>query len=50
MAQKALLRRISFYADLDEADQQVIMDIEGREQTFDKIAKSLMPARKWIAC
>ncbi|VWX59843.1 Crp/Fnr family transcriptional regulator [Sphingorhabdus sp. 109] len=36
MAQKALLRRISFYADLDEMDQQVIMNIEGREQRFDK--------------
>jgi CRP-like cAMP-binding protein len=36
VAQKALLRRISFYADLDEMDQQVIMNIEGREQRFDK--------------
>jgi len=36
VAQKALLRRISFYADLDATDQQVIMDIQGREQHFDK--------------
>ena len=36
MAQKALLRRISFYADLDEIDQQVIMQIDGREQHFEK--------------
>ncbi|WP_373491018.1 Crp/Fnr family transcriptional regulator [Parasphingorhabdus sp.] len=36
MARTALLRRISFYADLDETDQQVIMQIEGREQHFEK--------------
>lgn len=36
MAQKTLLRRISFYADLDELDQQVVMQIEGREQHFEK--------------
>ena len=36
MAQKALLRRISFYADLDEIDQQVIMQIDGRERHYDK--------------
>ncbi|WP_417593506.1 Crp/Fnr family transcriptional regulator [Parasphingorhabdus sp.] len=36
MAQKALLRRISFYADLDSDDQQVIMQIAGREQHFEK--------------
>lgn len=36
MARKALLRRISFYADLDDADQQVIMEINGRDQHFEK--------------
>lgn len=36
MAQKALLRRISFYADLDDDDQRVIMDLKGREQRFEK--------------
>ncbi|NCN84093.1 MAG: Crp/Fnr family transcriptional regulator [Sphingomonadales bacterium] len=36
MARQALLRRISFYADLDEADQQVIMQIKGREQSYEK--------------
>ncbi len=36
MAQKALLRRISFYADLDTTDQQVIMELDGREQHFTK--------------
>ena len=36
MARKALLRRISFYADLDETDHDVIMQIEGREQHFEK--------------
>jgi len=36
VAQKALLRRISFYADLDEIDQQVIMQIDGRERHYDK--------------
>lgn len=36
MARTALLRRISFYADLDELDQQVIMQLDGREQHFEK--------------
>ena len=36
MAGKALLRRISFYADLDDNDQQVIMQIDGREQHYEK--------------
>ncbi len=36
MARKALLRRISFYADLDSVDQQVILQLEGREQSFEK--------------
>ncbi|WP_339823044.1 Crp/Fnr family transcriptional regulator [uncultured Parasphingorhabdus sp.] len=36
MAQKALLRRISFYADLDATDQQVIEQLDGREQHFAK--------------
>jgi CRP-like cAMP-binding protein len=36
VAQKALLRRISFYADLDDVDQQVIMQINGREQHYEK--------------
>jgi CRP-like cAMP-binding protein len=36
VARQALLRRISFYADLDEVDQQVIMQIDGREQSFEK--------------
>ena len=36
MAQKALLRRISFYADLDLGDQEVILGLDGHEQQFDK--------------
>lgn len=36
MAQKALLRRISFYADLDSDDQEVILGLDGHEQRFDK--------------
>ncbi len=36
MAQRALLRRISFYADLDTTDQQVIVQLDGRVQHFAK--------------
>tara|TARA_R100001244_G_scaffold6593_35_gene8458 strand:+ start:27231 stop:27968 length:738 start_codon:yes stop_codon:yes gene_type:complete len=36
VARKALLRRISFYADLDDIDRQVIMQIDGREQHYEK--------------
>ncbi len=39
MAQEALLRRISFYADLDDSDREVIMQIDGREQQFEKNAE-----------
>ncbi|WP_417611370.1 Crp/Fnr family transcriptional regulator [Parasphingorhabdus sp.] len=36
MAQQALLRRISYYADLDDVEQQVVMAIDGREQNYEK--------------
>ncbi|WP_339693356.1 Crp/Fnr family transcriptional regulator [uncultured Parasphingorhabdus sp.] len=36
MAQEALLRRISFYADLDINDRHVITQLDGREQHFAK--------------
>lgn len=36
MAQKALLRRISFYADLDDEDHNVIMQLQGTEKRFER--------------
>ncbi|MEH6758948.1 MAG: Crp/Fnr family transcriptional regulator [Parasphingorhabdus sp.] len=36
MAKRALLRRISFYADLDEVVQDGVMGLEGKEKRFDR--------------
>lgn len=36
MAQAALLRRISFYADLDQSDKDVVLGLEGIEKRFNR--------------
>ncbi|QJB70288.1 Crp/Fnr family transcriptional regulator [Parasphingorhabdus halotolerans] len=36
MARKALLRRISFYADLDDNDKDVIIQLKGHEKRFER--------------
>ncbi|MGB3472639.1 MAG: Crp/Fnr family transcriptional regulator [Erythrobacter sp.] len=36
MARKALLRRISFYADMDDDDKDVVMQLKGMEKRFQR--------------
>lgn len=36
MAHNALLRRISYYADLDDHDQEIVRQLEGTEKHFDR--------------